>query len=165
MADKDLKKKLQSEQNDELKRSILAKADENKGEQLTILPTGDIGINNEIEALLKAGSIAVDNPEKRYDVYYKGIERLLRKHLPKGRQYAKARSYIREEKNVFLTRGKRIDENGLRHQDSRMGYVDDGEQMLKIIADWVLHNRGMVELYNTLRDLNVKMGYGVRVNY
>jgi hypothetical protein len=150
---------------DDLKRLILSKADETKGEQLTLLPDGNIGISNEVAELLKAGRIAVDDPDKRYDVYYKGIERLLRKHLPKGKPYARARGYIREEKNVFLTRGKRIDQKGMRHQDSRMGYVDDGEQMLRVIAAWVMENKGMVELYNTLRELNVEMGYGVRTEY
>jgi len=154
-----------SSENDDLRNEILSKADQIKGEQLAILPTGDFGVRNEMEELLSAGKMAVDDPEKRYEIYYKGIERMLRKHLPKGKAFAKAREYVREEKKVFLTRGKRIDKNGLRHQDSRMGYVDDGEQMLKIIATWVMSNGGMVELYNTLRDLNIKRGYGTREIY
>ena len=32
---------------------------------------------------------------------------------------------IYEEKNTFLTRGRRIDEKGIRGADGRMGYVDD----------------------------------------
>jgi hypothetical protein len=34
--------------------------------------------------------------------------------------------------------------------------------MLKIIMDWIMENGTMVDLYNSLRDLNKSKGYGTR---
>ncbi|MDA3614672.1 hypothetical protein [Polluticaenibacter yanchengensis] len=152
------------EQKLEEKMRIISEADRVKGEQFSILPDGEIEVSNELKQLLQ-GNVSIDDPGKKYDLYYKGIERILRKHLPKGKQYKKARSYIREEKSVFLTRGKRIDENGFRHADSRMGYVEDAQQILNMLTAWVLKGGTMVELYNDLRALNITMGYGQRIVY
>ncbi len=149
---------------DDEKMLIVSKADEIKGEQLSILPDGNIKIDNELQSLLD-DKLFVDDPEKKFGIYYRGIEKLLRKHLQKGPQFAKARSFIREEKNVYLTRGKRLNEKGFRGADSRMTYIEDGQEILKIITNWVIKNGTMVELYTQLRDLNVKMGYGTRVIY
>lgn len=135
---------------------ILSKADEVKGEQLVIMQTG-MKTENELK---KFALGAVENPEKKFDYYYKGITRLLRKFLPKGTSNKKARAFIFEEKNTFLTRGKRINEKGIRGADSRMAYISDIEEVLNIITSWVVAKGSMVELFNTLRDLNVSKGYG-----
>jgi len=149
---------------EELRQRILAKADETKGEQFTIFPDGNMGAVNQIEEILKSG-LPIDNPEKKYNLYYKGIERTLKNHLPKGKEFAKARSYVREEKCVFLTRGKRLNEQGIRNMDSRMGYIEDADKMLKLIMKWVSKNGTMVELHNEIRDLNISLGYGKRIVY
>lgn len=164
MDDKKKKVKKVDSPDEEEKMRILAQADEVKGEQLSILPDGGIFISNELKLLLE-GKFLVDDPEKKYDLYYKGIEKLLRKHLRKGKEYAKSRGYIREEKNVFMTRGKRINEQGIRGADSRMTYIDDAQEMLKIISNWILRSGTMVELYNEFRELNINKGYGTRVIY
>lgn len=137
--------------------SILAKADEIKGEQLVIVPDG-MRTENEIKKFALGD---VDNPERKYELYYKGVMKLLRKFLPKGTANQKARQYIYEEKNTLLTRGKRINDKGIRNADSRQAYIADMEETLNIIASWVVSKGSMVELYNTLRDLNVSKGYGV----
>lgn len=140
------------------KMKILLKASEVKGEQLFV---SEEGVSSKKE--LKDFALGnIDNPEKKYEVYYKGINRLLRKHLPSGKENKKAREYIYEEKNVFLTRGKRKNKLGIRGADGRMGYITDGDEMLKLIIDWVFSQDSPVNLYNKLRDLNVKKGYGVR---
>ena len=147
-------KKKESIENDE-KSMILAKADQVKGEQLVILPEG-LKTENEIKSFA-LGSI--DDPEMKYDLYYKGIMKLLRKFLPKGKENRKARSYIYEEKNTLLTRGKRINDKGIRGGDSRMAYINDVEELLNIITQWVVSKGTMVELYNTISDLNKSRGY------
>ncbi|QXU43475.1 hypothetical protein [Pedobacter sp. D749] len=142
---------------EEEKLRILAKTDETKGEQLVFTPEGKTSAEPEIKNL---GIQGIENPEQKFDLYYKGIQRLLIANLPKGKQHKKSRDYIYEEKNTFLTRGKRINEKGIRGGDGRMGYISDAEEMLEIVMDWIMQNGSMVELYNTLRDLNVRMGYG-----
>ena len=71
-----------------------------------------------------------------------------------------ARDFIYEEKNTFLTRGKRKKLDGTRGGDSRMGYISDQEELLNIIIAWIVSNGTMVELFNTLHDLNVAKNYG-----
>lgn len=153
---KSTKKKVQVSKEDEEKMLILSRADEVKGEQLTI---GNAGIQTENE-LKRFALGSEDNPDKKYDLYYKGIMKLMRKFLPKGKENQKARRFIYEEKNTMLTRGKRIKDNGRRGGDSRMAYITDIEEVLNIITQWVASRGTMIELYTTLRDLNIAKGYG-----
>lgn len=153
---KSTKKKVQISKEDEEKMLILSRADEVKGEQLTIGSTG-IQTENELKRFALGSD---DNPEKKYDLYYKGIMKLLRKFLPKGKENYKARHFIYEEKNTMLTRGKRIKDNGRRGADSRMAYNTDIEEVLNIITQWVASKGTMIELYTTLRDMNIAKGYG-----
>ncbi len=139
------------------KKEILSKADMVKGEQLTITPTNELAYKKELERFALG---AVDNPEKKYDVYYKGIQKLLKKHLPIGQANKKARALVYEEKNVYLTRGKRKNKAGIRGHDSRMTYITDAEEVLKVTIGWVANNGTMVEIFNTMRDMNIKKGYG-----
>ena len=88
--------------------------------------------------------------------------RVLKIYLPKGKQNKVARDYIYEEKNTYLTRGKRVNRVGIRGADGRMGYTIDAEEILKIIMDWIMFNGTMVDLYNNLSVLNVSKGYGSR---
>jgi hypothetical protein len=141
------------------KIEILAKTDKVKGQQLTIDNKGKLESKRELKDFAIG---TVENPKKKYDVYYKGISKLLIKHLPKGKDFEKSRDFIYEEKNVYLSRGHRKDKLGIRGADGRMGYISDAEEILKVVMDWILSNGTMVELYNTLRDLNNKKGYGVR---
>jgi len=145
--------KLTKEQEEKLQ--ILAKSDEIKGKQLVIT---DEGIESEDE--LKSIALETsDNPKKKYDLHYNGISRLLTKHLPKGREHKKARDLIYEEKNTYLTRGNRKKKDGTRGADSRMGYINDHDEILNLIISWIRSNGSMVDLYNSLRDLNKTKGY------
>lgn len=143
---------------DEKERFLLfKKADEVKGEQLVITSTGKIETESELK---KFALGSVDNPEKKFELYYKGISRLLLKHLPKGTANKKARDFIYEEKNTYLTRGHRKNEKGRRGADSRMTYLSDAEEILEIIVKWIFNHGTMIDLFTQLRDLNVSKGYG-----
>jgi hypothetical protein len=156
----DQRKKTEKELADEqLKQNILAASDQVKGEQLIISPTGDLERQREI---LQTALSNIDDPEKKFDLYYKGINRLLRGHLPKGPSNKAARDFIYEEKNTYLTRGKRIRKDGTRGGDGRMTYNTDADEMLQIIMEWIMENSTMVDLFNKLRDLNISKGYGTR---
>lgn len=149
----------QQRKNNEEKLRILAETDAVKGEQLTITETGAIEKENELRQFA-IGS--VEDPERKYEVYYKGIQRLLIKHLPSGKQNKVARDYIYEEKNTYLSRGKRINKAGIRGADGRMGYLADADEIFNIVMDWILANGTMVDLYTRLRELNISKGYGTR---
>ena len=154
---KNIKKDQQVSKAEEEKLRMLAKADEVKGEQLTLTEDGDVVSRKELQDFAIG---TIDDPQKKFDVYYNGIDKLLRQHLLKGKANKPARDLIFEEKNVYLTRGKRKDKKGIRGADGRMGYISDAEDILKVVMDWILKNGSMVELYNTLRDQNVEKGYG-----
>ncbi|WP_454803731.1 hypothetical protein [Mucilaginibacter phyllosphaerae] len=157
---KDIAKSEKEHKDQEEKLRILAEADAVKGEQLTITESGEIAHENELRQFA-LGSI--EDPERKYEVYYKGIQKLLKKHLPTGKKNKVARDYIYEEKNTYLSRGKRINKSGIRGADGRMGYIVDADEIFKIVMDWIIANGSMVDLFNSLRDLNVAKGYGTRI--
>lgn len=136
---------------------LLSKADEVVGEQLTIDTDGLLQTEDELK---KFALGEIDDPERKFDIYYNGISKLLLKHLPEGKGYKKARDYIYEEKNTYLTRGHRINEKGIRGADSRMGHIEDAEKILELITTWIIQKGSMVDLYTKIRDLNIKLGYG-----
>jgi len=138
------------------KAEMLRKADESAGQQLTINTMGELKSEDEIKHFA-LGNIP-DDPDKKYDVYYKGIERLLKEFLPTEKKYADVRKWIREEKNIFLTRGHKL-ENGKRGADSRMALISDMEEMMNIIATWATTNRSLFELYYLIKAKNDDLGY------
>ena len=143
---------------EELERMMLiSKADDVVGEQLTIDTDGILQTEDELKKFALGD---IDDPERKYDIYYNGINKLLLKHLPEGKNYKKARDYIYEEKKTYLTRGHRINKKGIRGADSRMGYIEDAEKILELITHWIIKKGSMVDLYSILRDLNIKLGYG-----
>lgn len=158
---KQAKSKIQEEQklrqNEAEREAILMKADEVKGETLEIDFEGNIEIKNELDELLLE---PIDNPEEKYALYYKVINRLLINNLPKGLEYKAARDLIYEEKNTFLTRGHRKDEKGVRGADGRMSYTGDMHEFVNIITTWIASRGTMYDLYVKLRDLNISKGYG-----
>jgi len=156
--DKKEQKKLDNEKALE-RMKLLTQADETKGEQITFSSDGTFSKVKEIE-VESFGNI--DDPEKRFDIYYKNINRILRNNLPQGKRFKKERDYIYEEKNVILTRGKRIKPDGTRGADGRMTYITDAEEVLKIIAKWANVNGKMVDLFNELHTYNINKGYGKR---
>ncbi len=159
---KQTEKKKKSNKEEEEKLKILSQADQVKGEQLSISSTGKVVTIKELKSFALGNT---ENPEKKYDLYYKGIQNILKKHLPRGKENKKARSYVYEEKNVFLTRGKRINKAGYRGADGRMGYTLDAEEALNIVMKWVRANGTMVGLFNGFRKINIKKGYGVRKDF
>jgi len=150
------KKQLKNTNKEEEKLLILAKSDEIKTKQLVIT---DEGIESEDELKNLVLQEAFDNPTKKYDIHYNGISKLLMKHLPKGKNHEKARHFIYEEKNTYLTRGNRKKKDGTRGADSRMGYINDHQEILNLIVSWIRSNGTMADLYISLKDLNKTKGY------
>lgn len=149
--------KLQKEKEQEAERAeILMKADEIKEETFDFDMDGQIELKNELADMLLE---QIDDPEAKYELYYNVVNRLLRKHLPKGEQYKPARDLIYEEKNTFLTRGHRKNEQGIRGADGRMAYIEDINDLINIITKWISNKGTMYDLYSQLRDLNTSKGY------
>lgn len=139
-------------------QSILLKANECKEESLFIDEEGCVKIKNEVANLLDT---PIDDPNEKYELYYKAIMKVLYKYLPKGKENKEARKLIYEEKKTFLTRGHRKNNNSIRHADSRMGYCTDFRELVDIISDWASSDRNPFVLYTKLRDLNKSKGYGL----
>jgi len=98
----------------------------------------------------------VENPERKYDLYYHRVQKYMRKYLKDCSKEFK--SMIYEEKNVFLTRGKRTI-NGRRGADSRMWFNHEAEEALRIVQKWVVESREPIGLYRTFLELNLSLGY------
>ena len=161
--DKEQKKKSEEQKNLEKEKrrreieEILSDANTKTGEQLVLDELGAIKSEDELKEFA-LGHIP-DDPEEKYNVYYKGVEKLLKKFLPEGDKYKSAREVIREEKKIFLTRGKKLNEKGVRGADSRMAYIQDMEEIMNLITKWAFESRNYFELYSLLREKNKKLGY------
>jgi hypothetical protein len=141
-----------------LKLQILQKAKESKERQLSInLDTQNF---EEIDKVKEILSKNFDDPEEKFDLYYKAIRKVIMKYLPKGKEFKEERQIIYDEKNIFLTRGKAKDQNGIRGGDSRMGYSDDMYELVNLITDWAGTTQDPVDLYQRIYDLNDKYNYG-----
>lgn len=137
--------------------AILFEADKIKEETLQFDLDGQVELKNEIADLVLG---QIDNPEEKYNLYYNVVNQLLKKHLPKGENFKKARDLIYEEKNTFLTRGRRKDERGIRGADGRMVFTDDINELINIITHWISAKGTMYDLYTKILDLNISKGYG-----
>lgn len=138
---------------------LLRKAHEKQGKQLRIdIEKGSLKEINEIREILGKKN---EDPDEKYRLYYTGITNLLKKYLPKGKQFQEARYLIYDEKNIFLNRGKRKSDNdGIRKSDGRMTYQPVMEEMLDLVTKWVSESLNPIDLFNMLYDLNEKHGYG-----
>ncbi len=149
------KKKTTREDNlniEDIKR-LAAEADKNKNFQL--------GFEDEFDDDILQIDIIDDiqNPEKSYKVYY-AIEGILRTHLPKGDTYQDVRKFVREEKIIFLTGGKKKDINGVRGADSRQAFISTHlEVALNSLLRWVQEGGNTFDLFMAFRKLNIERGY------
>ncbi len=146
-------------QEDMERLELLQRANETKGKQLKIdIAKGDLREIDEIREMIGRD---FENPEEKYNLYYKGIRNVLMEYLPKGQEYKEGRDIIYDEKNIFLNRGKKkSDGNGVRGSDGRMTYQEKMGEMLDLILKWVSESQDPIELYSMLYDLNEKYGYG-----
>lgn len=152
---KKIEEKLDLERQLEIQK-MLMKADETQGEQLAIDDSGELKTEKEIRDFALGD---VDNPEAKYEIYYHGIQKLLRQNLPLGNSNENARRVVYDEKNLLINRGKQKNLQGVRGSDGRMAYINDLEMALKIITDWILNKGTTFDLYIAFRQKNEELGY------
>lgn len=154
---KSITRKSQLSKDDSERFEILQKAEEVKGEQLSIDLDSRLVAENEAEALM---SKKIDDPIAKFQLYYKGLRKMLLDFLPKGREYQQAREMIYDEKNILINRGAKKDEKGLRGSDGRMAHLDDLEMAIQIVALWISKKGSYWDLYKAFWNKNEAMGYG-----
>jgi hypothetical protein len=155
---KDTKKVLSKEELEALE--ILQKSQQKKGKQLRVdIAKGELKEVNEIKEILKGNT---ENPEEKYNLYYKGIGRILKKYLPAGKEFKEERDLIYDEKNIFLNRGKKKSDSdtGVRGSDGRMTYQPVMGEILDIVSEWASTSQNPFDLYTNLYNLNDKHNYG-----
>ena len=137
---------------------LLQRVHQKKGKQLTI--DGGTGDLREVDELRKLVGQQMENPEEKYNIYYKGIRNLLMAYLPKGDEYKEMREIIYDEKNIFLNLGKRkSDGAGVRGSDGRMTFQPVMKDILDIVISWVGGSQNPFDLYREFYMLNEKHGY------
>ena len=157
--DKDLSKKVELTEADLERMELLQQANEKVGRQLTI--NSEQGNIEEIDELRELIGKEFENPEEKYNIYYKGIRKLLMDYLPKGKEFKEVRDIIYDEKNIFLNSGKRkSDNNGIRKSDGRMTFQPVMNDILDIIVKWVGESQNPFVIYRAFYELNEKHGYG-----
>lgn len=161
----DENKKIRKEEDLEISKAdlerleILQKSNEKIGKQLSF--NSEIGGLEEIDELRKLVGKEFEDPEEKYNIYYKGIRKLLMEYLPKGKEYKEIRDIIYDEKNIFLNNGKRkSDNNGIRLSDSRMTFQTNMNEILEIIVKWISDSQNPFDIYRLFYELNENFGYG-----
>jgi hypothetical protein len=156
----DSKKNIKKEElsKEELERlEILQQAENVKGEQLAINLDSELVVENEAEKLIGQ---KIDDPVEKFQLYYKGLNKLLKDNLPKGKENEEARRIVYDEKNVLINRGAKKDEKGIRGSDGRMAYVEDLEEAILIVATWITTKGSYYDLYRAFWNKNEELGYG-----
>lgn len=157
--EKDIKKKDELSEADLERLELLQRANEKVGKQLTI--NSELGNIEEIDELRELIGKEFENPEEKYNIYYRGIRKLLMDYLPKGKEFKEVRDIIYDEKNIFLNFGKRkSDNNGIRKSDGRMTFQPVMNEILDIIVKWVGESQNPFVIYREFYELNEKHGYG-----
>jgi len=136
---------------------ILHNAEQVKGEQLKLDVDAGIVVENQAEKLIGQ---KIDDPVQKFQLYYKGLNNLLKNNLPKGKENEHVRRIIYDEKNILINRGAKKDEKGIRGSDGRMAYLDDLEMAIKIVADWLYKKGSPADLFMAFWDKNDELGYG-----
>lgn len=136
---------------------ILQKSEEIKGEQLSLNWKSELIVENEAEKLI---SKRIDDPVEKFQLYYKGLHKMLKDFLPKGKKHEEARRLIYDEKNVLINRGEKKDEKGIRGSDGRMAYIEDLELGILIVANWITNKGSYWDLYRAFWDKNEELNYG-----
>jgi hypothetical protein len=157
MANKKEIKKRELSKEDMERLEILHKSEEIKGEQLTLDIDSQISIENQAEKLIGQ---KIDDPVQKFQLYYRGLNSLLRDNLPKGKANEEVRRIVYDEKNILINRGAKKDEKGIRGSDGRMAYLEDLEMAIKIVADWISKKGSPAELFMAFWDKNEEMNYG-----
>ena len=160
----DENKKIRKEEDLEISRAdlerleILQKSNEKIGRQLSF--NSETGSLEEIDELRQLIGKEFENPEEKYNIYYKGIRKLLMEYLPKGKEYKEIRDIIYDEKNIFLNNGKRkSDNNGIRLSDGRMTFQTNMNEILEIIIKWISDSQNPFDIYRLFYELNENCGY------
>ncbi|MFV5685481.1 hypothetical protein ACM55I_08535 [Flavobacterium sp. GB2R13] len=161
----DENKKIRKEEDLEISKAdlerleILQKSNEKIGKQLSF--NSETGSLEEIDELRRLIGKEFENPEEKYNIYYKGIRKLLMEYLPKGKEYKEIRDIIYDEKNIFLNNGKRkSDNNGIRLSDGRMTFQTNMNEILEIIVKWISDSQNAFDIYRLFYELNENFGYG-----
>lgn len=156
---KKTKKQVEFSEADLERLELLQKANEKIGKQLSI--NSEFGNLEEIDELRELIGDEFENPKEKYNLYYKGIRKLLLDYLPKGKEFKEVRNIIYDEKNIFLNLGKRkSDNNGVRGGDGRMTFQPVMNEILDIIVIWVAESQNPFDIYRAFYELNEKYGYG-----
>ena len=162
MDNKKITKKEELSESDIERLELLQMANEKVGKQLTI--DSQSGIVEEFDELRSLIGKDFENPEEKYNLYYKGIRKLLMDFLPKGKEFKNVREIIYDEKNVFLNLGKKKSDNkGIRKSDGRMTYQPVMNEILDIIIRWVGESQNPFDIYLDFYELNDRHNYGHEV--
>src|SRR5690554_5405382 len=88
------KKKRELSKEDIERLELLQKADEVKGEQLSINLDSELTVENQAVKLLGQ---TIDDPVEKFQLYYHGLSKLLKDNLPKGKENEQVRRIVYDE--------------------------------------------------------------------
>lgn len=146
--------------NEELEiQEIFQNSEETKGQRLLFDDlTKNLKTEDEVKALIFGNEI-IDNPQSKHTIYYHGIEKMLRLITGSKKDYNAPLDILREEKKIFLARGKQKDAKGVRHFDVRQAFETDMDAAYNIILKAITKGLSAYDLYIEFRNENINLGY------
>mgnify|MGYP006434169147 CR=1 FL=1 len=133
------------------------KAKKEEDQQLEIEPQDEDDL--ELEDMIAESVLEeTQNPDEAHSLYY-SIRESMKAHLPRGEQFKDLRDQVYEEKNIYINRGNKKDEAGIRGSDGRMSYLHHLRVALRIVKEWATKSSNSWDLYCVFRKLNEKLGY------
>lgn len=140
-------------------QEIFQNSEEVKGQRLLFDDLSkNLKTEDEIQKLIFGNEI-IDNPQSKHTLYYHGIEKMLRLITGKGKKSDVSFDILREEKNIFLSRGKHKNDKGVRNFDVRQAYEADMESAYNIIVNAITSGMNAYDLYVEFRNQNINSGY------
>lgn len=132
-----------------------AEASKKEGRQLGLGLSDDEGASDTPPDLSAAD---LQNPDLSHRLYY-AVRKLLIDHLPPGKENEDLRRYVYDERNLYINRGKDLDERGIRGSDGRMGYIPHLKQALKTVKEWVARGGSSFDIFEAFWTMNERLGY------
>jgi len=101
----------------------------------------------------------VADPDKSHRLYFT-MRRILMDNLPSGKENKKIRQLIYDEKNLFLNRGKAVDDKGVRGSSGQMTYISSFmEPAFNVVTEWVKTGGGPMDILVAFQELNESHGF------
>ena len=141
------------------RRALLAEADIDTSS--TLFVGADTDYEQFADEVSRLKSLLDDHdPDTKHSVYY-GLQALIKKNIQAGER---VRRMVYDEKNIYINRGKALNEDGIRGSDGRMASIEILTEAIDIVSRWLRSGGTATGLYMAFYNANESKGYPHQVD-